>query len=145
MSDSTSWSWRPVPIEATTSDMPTSPTSLHPIRLMLVPLFRETEVDSYFGAFKRHDSAWRWPRAQEAVAALSLEDSLNYEAVKVAVLRTYKLVPEAYRQKFRNHRKARSQTHVDFARGKALFFDKWSSACNATDFITLRELVLQEN
>lgn len=62
-------------------------------------------------------------KAQEAVAALSFEDSLNYETVKTAVLHTYELVPEAYRQKFRNHRKAPSQAHVDFAREKTLLFD----------------------
>ena len=57
----------------------------------LVPPFRETEVDCYFAAFERIASALQWPvemwplllqcrlsgKAQEAVATLSLEDSLN--------------------------------------------------------------------
>ena len=45
-------------------------------------------------------------KAQEVVAALSLEDSLLYEVVKTTVLRAYELVPEAYRQRFRTHKKA---------------------------------------
>ena len=38
-------------------------------------------------------------RAQEAYSALSTEDSKDYEKVKGAILRTYELVPEAYRKK----------------------------------------------
>ena len=38
-------------------------------------------------------------RAQEAYSALCGEDGLDYEAVKVAVLKAYELVPEAYHQK----------------------------------------------
>lgn len=34
-------------------------------------------------------------KAQEACFSLSLEDSLVYENVKVAILRVYELVPEA--------------------------------------------------
>ena len=81
----------------------------------LVPQFREAEVDSYFSAFERVATSLKWPKevwsiplqckltgkAQEILAALSLEDSLSYEAIKTAVLRAYELVPEAYRQKFR--------------------------------------------
>lgn len=152
-------------IDATTSGMPhpVHSSTLHSAditkQLALVPQFRETEVDSYFAAFECLATAWRWPRdvwplliqsklygkAQEAVAALSLEDSLNSDLMKAAILRTYELVPEAYRQRFRNHRKASSQTYVDFAREKALLFDKWSTACSATDFATRRELVLLDD
>lgn len=81
--------------------------------ISLVPIFRETEEDAYFGAFQRIAAALQWPlqawplllqckvhgKAQEAVAALSLEDSLNYDSVKAAIMRAYELVPEAYRQK----------------------------------------------
>ena len=36
-------------------------------------------------------------KAQEAYAALSVTDSLGYGSVKAAVLKTYEMVPEAYR------------------------------------------------
>lgn len=35
-------------------------------------------------------------KAQDAIAALPVEDSLDYETVKTAILRVYELVPEAY-------------------------------------------------
>ena len=73
-------------------------------------------------------------KAQEAVAALSLEDSLHYDSVKVAILRVYELVPEAYRQKFRNHRKGSNQTHMEFAREKGMLFAKWVTSCKAEDY-----------
>ncbi len=44
-------------------------------------------------------------KAQEAYFSLSVEESLDYEQVKAAILRIYELVPEAYRQKNCNHRK----------------------------------------
>ena len=57
----------------------------------------------------------------------------------------YELVPEAYRQKFRNYRKQESQTHVEFAHEKEVYFDRW---CNSrevgTDFEKLRQVILIE-
>ena len=119
----------------------------------LVPQFREAEVDSYLGAFEHIASALQWPtevwplllqckihgKTQEAVAALPLEDSLKYDSVKSAILRAYKLVPEAYRQKFRNHKKTPNQTYVEFTREKGTLFDKWSTTCKAETFNSLRE------
>lgn len=40
-------------------------------------------------------------KAQKVVATLPLQDSLNYSSLKSAVFQAYELVPEAYRQKFR--------------------------------------------
>ena len=124
----------------------------------LVPAFRESEVDAYFGAFERVATALRWPmdvwsiliqcklngKAQEAIATLSVEDSMKYEIVKATILRAYELVPEAYRQKFRQHWKSSDKTFVEFSREKEALFDRWCGASKAADFKTLRELVLVE-
>ena len=124
----------------------------------LVPPFRETEVSSYFHAFKRIATTLNWlkdvwtfllqcklvGKAQEVVAALPLDVSLNYDSVKAAVLRAYELVPEAYRQKFRSHRKSPSRTYVEFAREMGTLFDRWCSASKAEDFDSIRELMLLE-
>lgn len=55
-----------------------------------------------------------------------IEDCANYEAVKLAILKCYE--PEAYRQRFRGHRKAEDQTCVEFANQKAGYFERWSSS-----------------
>lgn len=97
--------------------------------IRLVPPFRETKVDSYFTAFERVAAKLQWPedmwalllqcnlsgKAQEVSAELSIEQSLNYDAMKAAVLRAYELVPEAYHQKFSSRAKTARQTCVGFA------------------------------
>lgn len=116
-----------------------------------MPTFCETEDDSNFGAFERTADALQWPseawavllqcklygKAQEAISALPVEESLNNDLVKTAILHAYELVPEAYRQKFRHHKKTPSQSDVEFAREKGIFFDK-RTACKACDYETLR-------
>ena len=61
-------------------------------------------------------------RAQEAYSALCAEDDLDYDTVKSAVLKTYELVPEAYRQKFRNWVKGDKQTNLEFVQDLASHF-----------------------
>ncbi len=39
-------------------------------------------------------------KAQGVCAALSLEDSFDYDVIKAAIFRAYELIPEAYRQRF---------------------------------------------
>ena len=62
-----------------------------------------------------------------------------------AILKAYELVPEAYHQKFRNYCKQESQTHVEFAHEKEVYFNRW---CNSremgTDFEKLRQVILIE-
>ncbi len=127
--------------------------------IRLVPPFRETEVDAYFTAFERVAGKLRWPRdmwalmlqsnlvgkAQEVCAAMPIEDSLNYDLVKTAVLRAYELVPEAYRQKFRGYSKFAKQTFLEFARDKRNMLEKWCAASKVNTFEGLQELILLED
>ena len=64
-------------------------------------------------------------REREVYLALSIDDSTQYEVVKTAILRSYELVPEAYRQKFWNTVKSDDQIHVEFDRQKQSLFDRW--------------------
>ena len=55
------------------------------------------------------------------------------------------MVPEAYRQKFRNCKKENEQTHVEFARTKEQLFDRWCSSKKiGSDHEKLRQLMLVE-
>ena len=125
----------------------------------LVPPFNESEVNKYFQHFERVAQNLKWPidqwplllqsvlrgKAQEAYTALPISECVDYNSVKNAILKAYELVPEAYRQKFRNYRKQESQTHVEFAHEKEVYFDRW---CNSrevgTDFEKLRQVILIE-
>ena len=61
-------------------------------------------------------------KAREIYSQLSVEHSSSYDTIKEIILKGYELVPEAYRQKFRNCRKQMGQTHVELARTKEQFF-----------------------
>ncbi|XP_072881824.1 uncharacterized protein [Hemitrygon akajei] len=129
--------------------------------LRLVPPFEETDVDSYFLLFEKVAVNQKWPKeqwvallqsvlkgkAQRAYAALSMEEeeAENYDKVKEAILRTYELVPEAYRQKFRNLKKGWNQMNTEFAYEKGVLLDRWCTAETVEeDFWRLRELILIE-
>ena len=84
-------------------------------------------------------------KARESYTQLSLEQSLDYDKVKELIVKAYELVPEAYRQKFRNCRKENDPTHVEFARTKEQLFDRWCSSKKiASVYPALRQLMLVE-
>ena len=127
--------------------------------IRLVPPFQEKEVDKYFLHFEKVAENLKWPRehwtlllqsvvigkAREIYTQLSLEQSSDYDTVKELILKAYELVPEAYRQKFRDCRKDHDQTHVEFARTKEQLFDRWCSSKKVgSDHAKLRQLMLVE-
>ena len=127
--------------------------------IRLVPPFQEKEVDKYFAHFEKVAESLNWPKeswvlllqsvlvgkAQEIYGSLSVEQSSNYEHVKEAILKAYELVPEAYRQKFRNYLKYDSKTHVEFAREKENLFNRWCHSKEiGQDFKKLKQMVLLE-
>ena len=127
--------------------------------IRLVPPFQEKEVDKYFAHFEKVADSLNWPKeswvlllqsvlvgkAQEIYGSLSVEQSSNYEHVKEAILKAYELVPEAYRQKFRNCLKYDSKTHVEFAREKENLFNRWCHSKEiGQDFKKLKQMVLLE-
>ena len=77
-----------------------------------IPNFSETEVDKYFLQFKKVAQSLKWPRdlwtlllqsglmgkARAVYSALLVEESSQYDTVKMSILKTYELVPEDYRQ-----------------------------------------------
>ena len=127
--------------------------------IRLVPPFQEKEVDKYFAHFEKVADSLNWPKeswvlllqsvlvgkAQEIYGSLSVEQSSNYEHVQEAILKAYELVPEAYRQKFRNYLKYDSKTHVEFAREKENLFNRWCHSKEiGQDFKKLKQMVLLE-
>ena len=127
--------------------------------IRLVPPFAEKNVERYFAHFERVATVSDWPihawtsllqsvlvgKAQDAYASLNIEDVKDYEKVKGAILRTYELVPEAYRQRFRGLSKLDEQTYVEFAREKEISFSSWCKSQEAETKEDLRQLVLLED
>ena len=114
--------------------LPLNPTKHFDVtkHIRLVPPFQEKELDKYFMHFEKVAENLKWPKehwtlllqsvvigkARKIYTHLSLEQSSDYDKVKELTLKTYELVPEAYRQKFRNCRNENDQTHVEFAISK---------------------------
>ena len=125
----------------------------------LVPKFEEANVDGYFAQFERTALNLGWPKecwsmllqtvltgkAQRAYATLPTENCAAYDLVKAAVLKSFELVPEAYRQKFRTQRKTENQSYVEFLREKENALDKWCYSKRIDgDAEKLRQLILAE-
>ena len=108
-------------LELSSKSMP--PVSFDPSKVFdvtkhirLVPPFQEKEVDKYFLHFEKVAENLKWPKehwtlllqsvvigkAREIYTQLPLDQSSDYDTVKNLILKAYELVPEAYRQKFRN-------------------------------------------
>ena len=127
--------------------------------IRLVPPFQEKEVDKYFLHFEKVAENLNWPKehwtlllqsvligkAREIYIQLGVEQSHHYKTVKELILKGYELVPEAYRQKFRNCKKDSNQIHVEFARSKEQLFDRWCCSKKIDqNYDKLRQLVLVE-
>ncbi len=83
-------------------------------------------------------------KAQEAYSALSMAESKVYVSVKAVVLKTYELVPEAYRQRFRSWEKSGRQTHMEFARKLVTHFNQWCTLLGVNTYGGLCELIVLE-
>ena len=106
-----------------------------------VPPFIEKDVDKYFLLFEKVAKDLNWPldkytillqsalkgKASETYTALSAEQTSDYQFVKESILKAYQLIPEAYRQKFRNYKKG-DKTHVEFGREKERLLDRWCAS-----------------
>ncbi len=73
-------------------------------------------------------------RDQEAYSSLSSSDCLKY-----AVLKENKLVPEAYRQRFRSWKRG-DKLHVELVHYLSTHFDLWCSAAEVDSHEALCDL-----
>ena len=94
--------------------------------IRLAPPYQEKEVNKHFLHFEKVAENLQWPnehwtlllqsvvigKARDIYTQLSLEQSSDYDKVKEVIFKAYELVPEAYRQKFRNCRKENDQTYL---------------------------------
>lgn len=127
--------------------------------IKLVPPFQERDVDKYVLHFEKVAGNLKWPKeywvmllqsvlvgkAREIYTQLSVEQAASYDTVKDLSHKGYELVPEAYRQKFRNCEKLSNQTYVEFARSKEQLFDRWCHSQKVDkSHDKLRQLILIE-
>ena len=125
----------------------------------LVPHFQDKDLEAYFTTFEHSALTLEWPKdkwtillstvltgkAQIAYANMDAVDKYSYEKVKGAILKSYELVPETYRQNFRTYKKSDNQTWVEYLKNKERRFDKWTKS-RKVDLVTdMRNLIILED
>ncbi len=126
----------------------------------MVPQFNEEDPTGYFLSFERLAENMGWPqekwalllqcvlkgRAMDAYTAMPTEESTHYMKVKEHVLRTYELVPEAYRLKFRNFTKTHNVTFAQHLHDMRKALNRWLHSTEVgDDYTKLYDLLLFEN
>ena len=126
--------------------------------IRLVPQFHEDDVDKYFVMFEKVAHSLNWPKDKwvlllqsvlkskaQHYSALSITACESYDTVKEAIKKAYELVPEAYRQQFRELKRKEGLTYVEYAHDKETLFDRWCVSREVgANFENLKQLVLVE-
>ena len=145
-------------LEIKKAPVPQEPHPMQPkgITTNVIPPFDEDDPQNFFEQFEKIAFLWDkslWPilvqtgfkgKAKAAFAALTKEQSKDYDVVRERVLTAYKLNPEAYRQQFRSGRMDPSQTFKEFVAEKQRALNKWLEASQLTTFEKLQEAILVE-
>ncbi|XP_069943208.1 uncharacterized protein [Cherax quadricarinatus] len=124
-----------------------------------VPKFTESDPDRYFSFFEKTALEQGWPKQKWAtlvrtqlvgkgfqrVETLEGQDFSDYDKIKEEVLLAYQMIPEKYRQKFRNQKFQDGQTLTEFGNEKLFLFKKWvcSKGVNK-DYNKLVDLMVHE-
>ena len=118
------------------------------------------DMENCLSMFERTANTFEWPKenwvvklapcltgkAQAAYAAMSIMESNNYEKVKEAILKSYDITEETYRQRFRSTKKSREESYKEmYVRLKDLF-KKWTKpegkrAAEIMEVIIMEQLV----
>ena len=107
-----------------------------------VPVFQDDDIEKWFQVFKKAALSAKWPesswvwllqsgmkgKAQEAFAALPASEIGVFQEVRNTILLKYSLVPEAYRQKYRELKKKDNETYAEFAYESEFLFDRWCTS-----------------
>lgn len=128
-------------------------------RVKYVPEFVEGEEENFFLQFEKTARLRKWDeddwalliqskfkgKAREAYVSLSDDEGGDYECIKEAVLKSTRLSPGVYRERFRNVKKRPGDTYLEMARDCCLKMDRWMKAENVNTREEMREVFLLEH
>ncbi|XP_069166324.1 uncharacterized protein [Procambarus clarkii] len=130
----------------------------HRVRERDLPVFVPNEAEGFFDHFERVATLKKWPRAEwgelvqgrltgearEAYNMLDLEECTNYDAVKSAVLHSFKLTLECYRKRFRECTRSPGKSYAETARDMERKFLKWLKTEGAKSAEDIKQLMVME-
>ena len=126
-----------------------------------IPAFNEgkDEMDSYLLRFERYATAQKWEpdtwatglsaqlqgKALDVYALMPKEDALNYDKLKVALLKRYELTEEGFKRFFKKCRPENGETFQQFTtRMKSYFTRMIDMASIEKSYEGLQDLILRE-
>ena len=126
----------------------------------LLPMFNDTEIETYLVNFEKLATANAWPKrhwanilipvlkGNKAIRAFNRLDANtinNYDELKTAVLEEYSLVPEVYRAHFRNCVRRQNDSYADYSVYLLNQFERWVNSMQvAESYDNLKQLMLVE-
>ena len=126
-----------------------------------IPAFNEgkDEMDSYLLRFERYATAQKWEpdtwatglsallqgKALDVYALMPKEDALNYDKLKVALLKRYELTEEGFKRKYKKCRPENGETFQQFTTRMTSYFTRWiDMASIEKSYEGLQDLILRE-
>ena len=126
-----------------------------------IPPFEENRdsIDSYLERFERFAKGQQWEttdwsirlssllkgKALEVYSRLAIADAMDYEKLKIALLRRFQMTEEGYKVKFRTSRPEKSESPSQFAARLEDYLDKWIKMAEVENtYQDLKELILRE-
>ena len=126
-----------------------------------IPAFNEgkDEMDSYLLRFERYATAQKWEpdtwatglsallqgKALDVYALMPKEDALNYDKLKVALLKRYELTEEGFKRKYKKCRPENGETFQQFTTRMKSYFTRWiDMASIEKSYDGLQDLILRE-
>ena len=126
-----------------------------------IPAFNEgkDEMISYLLRFERYATAQKWEpdtwatglsallqgKALDVYALMPKEDALNYDKLKVALLKRYELTEEGFKRKYKKCRPENGETFQQFTTRMKSYFTQWiDMASIEKSYEGLQDLILRE-
>ena len=126
-----------------------------------IPAFNEgkDEMDSYLLRFERYATAQKWEpetwatglsallqgKALDVYALMPKEDALNYDKLKVALLKRYELTEEGFKRKYKKCRPENGEAFQQFTTRMKSYFTRWiDMASIEKSYEGLQDLILRE-
>ncbi|XP_076043849.1 uncharacterized protein LOC143026944 [Oratosquilla oratoria] len=122
----------------------------------LIPTFPDSDPESFFREFESTTlhfeitkPDWVWlikPKLSDKALKVcnNVDDNTNYDEVKVAILASYSISTEGYRQAFRSLNKLQYQTYHEFASEKLRGLKRWLKSASVNTFDELVNVIALE-
>ena len=125
-----------------------------------IPAFNEgkDEMDSYLLRFERYATVQKWEpdtwatgliallqgKALDVYALMPKEDALNYDKLKVALLKRYELTVEGFKRWYKKCRPENGETFQQFTNRMKSYFTRWiDMASIEKSYEGLKDLILR--